>query len=727
MMAYHNPSFDDLMQQVQTYITDTEDLEFIKSAYAYALKNHAGQMRKTGEAYISHPIAVAYTLSEYQTDPTTIVAGLLHDCIEDTLATYKEISEIFGEEVALLTEGVTKLGKYTFKGIEEAEEEKQSIQAKNYQKMLLAMSKDIRVIIVKLADRLHNLRTLGGLSVEKQRRIAKETLDIYAPLAHRLGMYLLKAELEDTSFKYMNPEQYRIIAQMISDTRNNRESDLKTMQTSIEYLLQEHDFEYNVKGRVKNIYSVYKKMESRNKEFEDIFDLLALRVVVKSIEACYSAIGVIHSKWTPIPNRFKDYVAMPKPNLYQSLHTSVIAYGKIYEIQIRTKEMDRIAEYGIAAHWAYKEGGSKTPMTETVLKKLKWYGDLIKFTEESENEEEVLNLLRDDIFHSNVYVFTPQGDIIDLPKGSTPLDFAFRIHTEVGLRSVGAIVNGRIVPLEYELQTGDIVNMKTSKNSFGPNDNWLKLVKTSGAKSKIKNYLNKQRRDVLEEMGKESFQREVQIRKKDVPLSDKLVFELFQHKGIKTVNDLYYEIGKNIISPNNAINALSGQEKYSEKDLIESINRHQEKPVSSESNLIVDGLDNPAIKLSNCCTPIPGDHITGYVSKGVGIAVHRTRCNNLQNLDKGRYISVNWSDDLNTVYSVSLRLSVTNRDNILADIINTVTANKSKVNQVTASTNKRGEGVIKLKVGVKHKTELDSVIANLNKVSGVFSIERLMK
>ncbi|TVP96799.1 MAG: bifunctional (p)ppGpp synthetase/guanosine-3',5'-bis(diphosphate) 3'-pyrophosphohydrolase [Acholeplasmatales bacterium] len=719
--------YETFKNQLEQYIDDPEDLQKIDTAYQFAVEHHAGQKRRSGEDYIAHPTAVATILSEYQTDPTTIMAGLLHDCIEDTSATFDEIKTIFGEEVALLTEGVTKLGQYKFKGVEDAEEEKQALQAKNYQKMLLAMSKDIRVIIVKLADRLHNMRTLGSLPENKQVRIARETLDIYAPLAHRLGMYLLKAELEDTSFKYLNPPQYRLIAQMIADTRETRQEDLDIMQMNVEYLLREHNFEYNVKGRIKNIYSVFKKMEDRNKDFDDIYDLLALRIIVKNVEACYSAIGILHTKWTPIPNRFKDYIAMPKPNLYQSLHTSVIANGKVYEIQIRTKEMDQIAEYGIAAHWSYKNNRGKIPMTEMVSKKLKWYGDLIKFTEESESDEDVLNLLRDDILHSNVYVFTPQGDIIDLPKGSTPLDFAFRIHTEVGIRTVGAIVNGRIVPLEYELQTGDIVNMKTSANSFGPNDNWLKIVKTSNAKSKIKNYLNKQRRDVLEEMGREEFHRELEQRKRPLQLNDKLCLEHFQHRGIKTVEDLFYEIGKNTLTANNALNSFLGEEKQKDKELMELINRKGQHSVKSELNVVIDGLDNPSLKLSNCCTPIPGDRIIGYVSKGTGIAVHRARCNNVQNLPEGRTIEVHWGHDASQIYTVNLKILVHNRDNILAEIINSVTAQHAKVSQVAASTNKRGEGVIKLKVGVHDKTELDRVISNLNKIKDVFSIERLMK
>ncbi len=721
------PSVKILREKVAHYIKDEETLRKIEEAFEYSKKYHEGQFRKSGEDYFIHPFSVALILAEYNTDPTTIIAGLLHDLIEDTIVTFEDVESRFGEEVALLTEGVTKLGKYKFKGLD-YENDKQEIQAKNYQKMLLAMAKDIRVVIVKLADRLHNIRTLGSLNPEKQERIAKETMDIYAPLAHRLGMYILKAELEDTSFKYIEPKKYRRIAQLIADTKHNRENDLATMQNNIQYLLSENNVTSEIKGRVKNIYSVYKKMMDRNKDFDDIYDLLALRIIVDDVESCYRTIGVIHSKYTPIPNRFKDYIAMPKPNLYQSLHTSVIARGKVYEIQIRTEEMDRIAEYGVAAHWSYKEGVIRTSkMTDEISKKLKWYGDLIKFTKESEDEEDVLNLLRDDIFQSNVYVFTPNGDIIDLPKGSTPLDFAFRIHTQVGIQTVGAIVNGKIVPLEYELNTGDIINMKTSVNSFGPNDNWLKIVKTSNAKSKIKNYLNKRRRGVLVEMGKEDLQREIQSRNADIDLNDKVVNELFQHKGAKTVEDLYYEIGKNTISPGSAINALVGQTKYTDEELIQKINDTVYVDRSSDSNVIVEGLQNPSIKLSNCCTPIPGDKITGYISKGSGIAVHRSECNNLKSLDENRYIDVFWGNDTSKLYIVNLKFTVSNRDNVLAEIINAVTATRGKVNQVAASTNKRKEGIIKMKVSIKNKQDLEQMILNLQKIRDVFSIERMMK
>ncbi len=719
--------YNDLRVEIEKYITNKVHLDLIEDAFYYAKKMHTGQYRKSGEEYIVHPLDVAITLAQYKTDPATIIAGLLHDVIEDTPATFDDVKEKYGEEVALVVEGVTKLKQYKFKGSEgDIEQEKVKAQAQNHQRMLLAMAKDIRVIIVKLADRLNNIRTLKALPPHKQVRMARETMEIYSPLAHRLGMYVLKAELEDTSFKYIQADRFKRIAKLIDDTKSTREQDLALMQTNLEYLLSENSVKCEIKGRIKHIYSVHKKMVDRNKDFEDIFDLLALRVIVDDIESCYRTIGIIHSKWTPIPNRFKDYIAMPKPNLYQSLHTSVISNGKVYEFQIRTREMDTIAEYGVAAHWAYKEKNTQT-MTDEVSKRLKWYGELVSFTQEAEDGQDVLSLLREDIFNSNVYVFTPNGDIIDLPNGSTPLDFAFRIHTQVGIKTIGAIVNGKIVPLDYKLKTGDIINMKTSVNSFGPNDNWLKIVKTSNARSKIKNYLNKQRRSVLIEMGKEDLNRELNSRKETIKLTDKLVKELFSHKGAKSIDDLYYEIGKNTISPGSAINSIIGNTEYTEEALIEKINASVYLDTSSESNIIVEGIINPSIKLSNCCSPIPGDRITGYVSKGTGIAVHRTRCNNLQSLDENRYIEVFWGNDTSKKYSVNIKMIVSNRDNILAEVINTVTSTKGKVIQVTASTNKRLEGVIKLKVSVHNKQELENIIVNLQKIPDVYTIDRMMK
>ncbi len=719
--------FDDLMKSLQSYVTDKKQLKLVESAYNFAKEKHQGQYRKSGEDYISHPVNVAIILSEYHIDPTTIMAGILHDVLEDTISTREEIVELFGEEVAYLIDGVTKLGKYKYKQGHSTEEEKILAQAKNYQKLLASMANDIRVILIKLADRLHNIRTLSSLNEEKQKRIAKETMDIYAPLAHRLGMYVMKAELEDTSFKYLQPHTYNRIARLIADTRVNRERDLNRMNENLKNLLTQHQINCNIKGRIKNIYSVYKKMVMRNKDFEEIFDLLALRVIVKNVESCYQTVGIIHSRYTPIPNRFKDYIAMPKPNLYQSLHTSVVSSGKVYEIQIRTPEMDEIAEFGVAAHWAYKENLSSRKINTLAKQKLRWFDDLVNFKNESDNAEDLVHVLRDDILHSNVYVFTPEGDIIDLPAGSTPLDFAFRIHTQVGIQTVGAIVNEKIVPLDYKLQTGDIVSIKTSANSFGPNDNWLKIVKTSNAKSKIRSFLNKKRKDLLLDIGREDFQKEISQRGITLKLTDKEIEKALGKKGIRSVEDLYYEIGKNTISPGSAVNSLLEKEGFTEEDLIQRINESNFYKTTGNTNIIVEGLKTPSVKLSNCCTPIPGDAITGYVSKGTGIAVHRSECNNLKSMDSNRLIKVRWGKDDSIQYEVNIKIVVQNRDNVLAEIINNITSNKGKVLQVAASTNSRLEGVIKLKIGIHNRIELEKIIRSLEIVPDVFSIERMMK
>jgi guanosine-3',5'-bis(diphosphate) 3'-pyrophosphohydrolase len=710
-----------LEQKVSNYITEKNHLKLIKDAFLYARDSHGDQTRASGEPYIIHPIDVAVILSEYHADYITIMAGLLHDTIEDTNATFEDLEQRFGNEVATLVEAVTKLQQYKFDAFNG-----KMTQASTFQKMLLAMAKDIRVVLVKLADRLNNIRTLHYLPEEKQVRIAKETLGIYAPLAHRLGMYQIKAELEDTSFKYIEPDVYSSIAKMIADTKTARERDVDAMKKEIKSLLVNQHIQCEIKGRIKNIYSVHKKMTNRDKSFKEIYDLLALRVIVDTVEQCYSTIGVIHSKWIPLPNRFKDYIAMPKPNLYRSLHTSVITGGKTYEIQIRTQEMDEIAEYGVAAHFAYKEKGSK--LTQEVSKSLKWYNDLIQFTEDDETKQDVYSLVTEDMFNSNIYVFTPDGDIVDLPNGATPIDFAFRIHTQVGLSTIGAIVNDKIVPLDYELQTGDICKLRTSKNSAGPNENWLKIVVTSNAKSKIRNHLNKQKRDLLIELGLADFEKELNRRNISVKMTDKIVESLFSAKGAKSIDDLYYEIGKNNISPVNAVNLLGGSENHvTEDDIIKKINERETKAPKGDKNIFVEGLDNPSIKLSNCCNPIPGDEILGYISKGQGIAVHRVTCPNLDNLDSNRYIDVFWGDDQTNEYTVHLEVSTSNRDHLLADLINAVISAKSKVMQVNARVNDTLDASVTLIVTVKNLQQLNQLNANLKRVEGVFSIEREYK
>nr|HPJ23453.1 bifunctional (p)ppGpp synthetase/guanosine-3',5'-bis(diphosphate) 3'-pyrophosphohydrolase [Bacillota bacterium] len=701
-------------------------LNNIRRAFDYAAMKHEGQTRKSGQPYIVHPRDVAITLAEYQVDPNTIIAGLLHDIIEDTNTSYEEIKEGFGEEVADIVEGVTKLDLLHYEG------SKATQQVRNHQKMVLAMSKDIRVIFVKLADRLNNMRTLGYLDDERQTRISRETLDIFAPIAHRLGMYRLKAELEDLSFKYLYPVEYQDIARLLNDKKGNRESDVERMSEDLSNLLSSEHFEFEIKGRIKNIHSVYYKMKNKSLDFEEITDLLALRIIVNSISDCYRAIGIVHSRFVPVPGRFKDYIAMPKPNMYQSLHTTVVNRGKIFEIQIRTKEMDEIAEKGVAAHWAYKENkpgtSSRKNIEDIVSSKLRWYSELIKYTEESDSDEEILNIFTDDILNANVYVFTPKGDIMDLSQGATPLDFAFRIHTKIGEKTVGAIVNGKIRPLDYTLKTGDVVEIKTSQNSVGPNENWLKIAKTSNARSKIKNFLNKQKREFLIERGKEEFDRELLAKRVDIELTDKLIEEKFITRGIKTVEDLYYEIGKNVISPIGAANLITGKEIVTDADLIEKINKPdlaKKRYVHSDINIIVEGLDKPSVRLANCCNPVLGDEIVGYVSKNSGIVVHRATCKNVESFEKERLIDVFWGTDMNVKYSSNLRILVINRDNILAEIVHAATSSKAKIDRVSAQSNNIKEGIIKMKIQVGSLLELDQVVANIQKIKGIYAIERI--
>jgi len=715
-----------LYEAATKYLSKPAHLDFIRSAFDYAYLKHTGQIRKSGKPYIVHPVDVAITLCEYRVDPNTIAAGLLHDVIEDTNTSYEDIKELFGEEVADIVEGVTKLDLLHY------ERSKATQQARNHQKMILAMSKDIRVIFVKLADRLNNMRTLGFLDDERQTRISRETLDIFAPIAHRLGMYRLKAELEDLSFKYLYPAEYQDIAKLLNDKKGNREQDVENMKKDVTDLLTKENFEFDVKGRIKNIHSVYYKMKNKNVDFEEINDLLALRIVVNSISDCYRAIGIVHSRFVPVPGRFKDYIAMPKPNMYQSLHTTVVNRGKIFEIQIRTREMDEIAEKGVAAHWAYKENkpgtSSRKSIEDIVSSKLRWYSELIKYTEESDSDEEILDIFTDDILNANVYVFTPRGDIIDLSQGATPLDFAFRIHTKIGEKTVGAIVNGKIRPLDYTLKTGDLVEIKTSQNSVGPNENWLKIAKTSNARSKIKNFLNKQRREFLIEKGKEDLDREIETKHLDISLTDKLVKEKFVNKGIKTVEDLYYEIGKKVLSPIGAANLLQDKEEMTDEDLIEKINKPEptkRRYVHSDINIVVEGLDKPSVRLANCCNPVLGDEIVGYVSRNSGIVVHRSSCNNVETFEKERLIDVFWGIDVNVKYSSNLKILVLNRDNILAEIVHAATNSKAKIDKVTAQTNNLKEGIIKMKISIGSLLELDTVVANIQKIKGVYSIERI--
>lgn len=722
-MTEHN-YFEKLNQALSNYIKKPTHLKLIRRAFDYAQEKHKDQKRKSGEPYIVHPRDVAVTLADYQVDPYTIIAGLLHDILEDTDTTYEEIKELFGEEVADIVEGVTKLKQLQYQNSKVLQ------QAKNHQKMILAMAKDIRVILVKLADRLNNMRTLAHLATEKQERISRETLDIFVPIAHRLGMYRLKAELEDLSFKHLYQQDYFEIAKKLRDKKDVRAADVDHMKRELSKLLEAEGFKYEIKGRIKNIHSVYNKMKQKKVDFDEIHDLLALRIVVESISDCYRAIGIVHSKFVPVPGRFKDYIAMPKPNMYQSLHTTVVSNGKIFEIQIRTQEMDDIAEKGVAAHWAYKESVNKhsnrKDIEHMVSSKLRWYSDLIKYTEESESEEEILDIFTGDILNANVYVFTPNGDIIDLTAGATPLDFAFRIHTKVGEKTVGAIVNGKIRPLDYQLKTGDLVEIKTSKNAVGPNENWLNIAKTSNARSKIKNFLNRQKREYLVQKGEMEFEKEVKSRHIQLDVNNQKVIDHFKTRHIESEEDLYYEIGKGVLSAINAVNILVGKPDVTEEELLEKYNQDIKKKryVHSDINVVVEGIDKPSIRLANCCNPVYGDKIIGYISKTAGIMVHRKSCPNVETFDDNRLLPVFWGDDTSKRYMTHLKIYVENRDNILAEIINTSTSSKGKIIQVSAKTDDLQQGIITTKIEIASKEDLNQLISNIQKVKGVFSIER---
>ncbi len=717
---------EDLLNLTKEYIHNEDSTKKIVHAYEVAEKMHNGQFRKSGEPYIIHPLNVACILASLHVGPDTICAGLLHDVVEDTSMTKEELASEFGEDIAELVDGVTKVGQLKFVSLEEK-------QVENHQHMLLAMAKDIRVIVVKLADRLHNIRTLGSLNSEKQVRIAKETLEIYAPLAHKLGIFRIKAELEDTALKYVEPAYYNKILGQIKSEDSVRMQNVDHTIDEIKKLLDESGLKnYRIKGRIKNIYSIYKKMVNQNKDFKDIYDILAIRVIVDSIGECYQVLGIIHSHYTPVPKRFKDYIAVPKPNMYQSLHTTVISNdGFTFEVQIRTEDMDRVAEYGIAAHWAYKEGVEYSKEREQfeIAQKLKWYGDLLKFSEEekSDDAKDYVETVKEDLLNTNVYVYTPQGEVIDLPVGATPLDFAYKIHTNIGNKTVGAMVNNHIVPLDYELQTGDIISIKTNKNSFGPSENWLKIAKTTHAKHKIKSFLNKQNRDILVLHGKELVDEEFHQNKIiSYELTDVFAKENFTKNNINNLDELYLEVGKGNLSPKTVLSKFTGDD---QNKLEEAFNRQMERnqrilTTNSDTGVVVEGLTNPQLKLGSCCNPIPGDEIIGYVTKGNGIVVHHLNCKNAKTFQKERIIPLKWATNPGRKYPVSIKIEATSNMNLLVEIMNTVSASNMSILAINANSSSVVSTIVKLKVMCNNLLDLEKMIINLKKVKYIYNIER---
>ncbi|MDQ0351127.1 GTP pyrophosphokinase [Alkalibacillus filiformis] len=730
MAKHETKTIEQVIQDASRYLNE-EHTTFLRLAYDYAKEAHVGQIRKSGEEYIIHPVQVASILVDLEMDPATIASGFLHDVIEDTGITYDDLKEEFGEEVASLVEGVTKLGKIKYKSKEEQ-------QAENHRKMFIAMAKDIRVILIKLADRLHNIRTLDHLPEHKQRRIANETLEIFAPLAHRLGISTIKWELEDISLRYLNPQQYYRIVNLMKQKRDERVYYIEKVINEIQDQLKDVNITAEISGRPKHIYSIYRKMVIQKKDFNEIYDLLAVRVIVKSIKDCYAVLGIIHTCWKPMPGRFKDYIAMPKPNLYQSLHTTVIGpKGDPLEVQIRTQEMHEIAEYGIAAHWAYKEGQDHDQ--ENMSKQLAWFREILEWQSETNDAEEFMESLKVDFFSDMVYVFTPNGDVIELPSGSVPLDFAYRIHTEVGNKTVGAKVNGKIEPLDYRLKTGDIVEMLTSKHSYGPSEDWLKITQTSQAKNKIKQFFKKQRREENVERGKELIEKE--IKSLDLSPKEALVEENIQNAlsrfHLNTLEDLYAAVGYQGITAQQATNRLTEKllEKEKPVDLENSLIEAQQevetktKKKSTGIGVNVKGVDNLMVRLSKCCNPVPGDEIIGFITKGRGVSVHRDDCPNIKNEDEARLIDVEWEGVTRQRknYSVDLEISGFDRNGLLNEILQVVNETNTDIVAVTGKSDKNKMAVIHLTILIQNVDHLRRIVDRIKHISDVFTVQRTIQ
>ena len=696
MPETHVISVEEFFEMIKKYLNDNQ-VAFVHKAYDVAAKAHANQRRKSGEPYIIHPLGVATILAELQMDETTLAAAFLHDVVEDTETTLDQLKEMFGVKVADLVDGVTKLGK-----IEYISKEDQQIE--NYRKMFLAMAKDIRVIMIKLADRLHNMRTMKYMPVHKQQSISRETMEVYAPLAHRLGIYTIKWELEDLAFRYMEPEIYYDLVEQVKVKRREREAMIHEAMAEIKEHLDEQHIKCEIQGRPKNFYSIYKKMQRDHKELSEIYDLLAIRVLVNSVADCYGTLGVVHSLWRPIPGRVKDYIAVPKSNMYQSLHTTVLYHnGQPLEIQIRTFEMHRISEFGIAAHWRYKESGGKSNMPSGGDKdfeaKLSWLRQLLEWHKDMSDSRDFVNTVKMDVFADEVFVFTPRGDVIDLPVGSVPIDFAYRIHTDVGNRCVGAKVNGRIVPLDYKLSNGDIVEVITSKQATGPSRDWMNIVGSSDTRNKIRSWFKKERREENIAKGREMLEKETKRLTLNGVMS-KLV-ELYKKEQKLTVTkDL--------------------------SQLLAELKPRRSKAKASHG-ILVKGEEGIMVKLARCCNPIPGDPVIGYITRGSGISVHRTDCPNVlsNNPDEQRrLIEVSWDITTDAVYKVNIVINASDRPGMMADIMQVTSEAKLNINALNCRTDKHKNAYITMGLDISNLEQLDNIMNKIKRMKGVYSVER---
>ena len=731
--------YKELIDSVKKYHPST-DISMIEKAYHIADEAHKGQLRKSGEPYIIHPLCVAIILADLELDKESIVAGLLHDVVEDTVMTPEEIKQEFGEEVEVIVDGVTKLTQLSYK-VDKVEE-----QAENLRKMFLAMAKDIRVILVKLADRLHNMRTLKYMKPEKQKEKARETMEIYAPIAHRLGISKIKVELDDLSLKYLEPEVYYDLVEKIALRKSEREKFVQSIVKDVREQMDKAGIKAEIDGRAKHFFSIYKKMVNQEKTLDQIYDLFAVRIIVDTVKDCYAALGIIHEMYKPIPGRFKDYIAMPKQNMYQSLHTTLIGpNGQPFEIQIRTFEMHRTAEYGIAAHWKYKEAANGIkPAAQQEEEKLSWLRQILEWQRDMSDNREFMGLLKSDLdlFAESVYCFTPAGDVKNLPNGSTPIDFAYSIHSAVGNKMVGARVNGKLVNIDYVIQNGDRIEIITSQNSKGPSRDWLKIVKSTQAKNKINQWFKNELKDDNIIKGKELMA--TYCKTKGIPLSDLLKNDLMEavmrKYGFKDWDSILAAIGHGGLKEGQVVNKLvEGYEKkkkeLTDEKLVESVVEHaqeiEHRRSKNHSAIVVRGLHDLVVRYSKCCSPVPGDEIVGFVTRGRGVSIHRTDCVNIINLsaeERARLIDAEWqegeADNPNERFPAEIKIYVNNRTGVLVDVSKILTEMKIDLTGVNSRTNKQGKATITMSFDVHSKEELNSIIAKIRQVESVIDIER---
>ncbi|HYA90764.1 MAG TPA: bifunctional (p)ppGpp synthetase/guanosine-3',5'-bis(diphosphate) 3'-pyrophosphohydrolase [Thermodesulfobacteriota bacterium] len=712
--------FNDVLERLTSYQPNA-DIELLKKAYVFSAKVHLGQVRLSGEPYLNHPLEVAGILTQLKLDVASVATGLLHDTVEDTLTTSKELQENFGEEIAQLVDGLTKISRISLRSSEEH-------QAENFRKMILAMVKDIRVILIKLADRLHNMRTLQYHSPEKQAEIAQETIDIYAPLAHRLGIDWIKSELENLAFQYLHPELYEEIRRKIAKKEKERARYIEEVKRTLMKKLYENHIEGEVTGRLKQTYSIYLKMKEQNIDFDQVYDITAFRVVVNSIKACYDVLGIIHSIWKPIPGKFKDYIGLPKENMYQSLHTTVIGpYGERIEIQIRTHEMHKIAEEGIAAHWKYKEG---KVVEEAEDKRFTWLRQLLEWQRDLKDNQEFIESLKVDLFPNEVYIFTPKGQVRQFPIGSTPVDFAYSIHSDVGNHCVGAKVNGKIVPLRYELRSGDTVEILTSPNQR-PSKDWLKLVKTSRAKTKIRQWFTAEEREKSITLGKDILEKELQkygLQQTKLIKSGELV-NVANEFSFQGVEDLIAAVGYGKVTANQIIGKILPQEKLEQqkeeleggrlKHLIQKITR------APKDALLIRGIDNVMVRYAGCCNPVPGDKVVGFITRGRGVTIHTVDCQNAIDDDPHRKVEVEWDSKKEYIYPVRIRIYSEDKKGLLAEISNSISSNEANIKNARVDTTEDKSAVSTFEVEIRDLNHLNKVIRALGRIKGVHQVERL--